>query len=81
METVKKGLINGSKARWNLTEFYMRRKGKAYFRNEYGKTVTSGFSNKQLDALIYGKKYQFKITNLIGSNGEILATKDLHNKK
>ena len=71
METVKKGLIDGSKARWNLTEFYMRRKGKAYFRNEYGKIIIHKCSNKKLDALIYGKKYQFTINKLIRSEKDI----------
>lgn len=70
METVKKGLIDGSKARWNLTEFYMRRGNKAYFRNEYGKIITEG-TNKQLNALEYGKKYQFTINKLIRSEKDI----------
>lgn len=56
---------NKSKARFMLTEFYMRRKGKAYFRNKYGKTVTEDNNDYE-----YGKEYQFKINKLVRNEND-----------
>ncbi len=53
-----------SKAKFLPTEFYMRRKGKAYFRNKYGKIVID-------DSGLFecGKTYQFKIGSLTRGTG------------
>ena len=57
-------------------EFYMKWKGKAYFRNEFCVKVVQFDEFEQEMSLKYGKKYDFVIRNLINSDGEILFTKD-----
>lgn len=56
---------NESKAKFEPTTFYMRRKGKAYFRNKWGKVVTM-----DMQKLEYGKEYQFKINKLVRSEND-----------
>jgi len=54
-------------------EFYMRRRDKAYFRNEDGEYIIDECTTFPLE---YGKRYDSIIRHLVDSNGKILAIKD-----
>lgn len=56
-------------------EFYMKRKGKAYFRNGNGKYIIEEYIKIPIE-LKYGKKYDFIISNLVDTNGKILAKRE-----
>ena len=56
---------------WSQMEFYMKRKGKGYFRNEFGIKAVQLDEWSKLVYFKYGQKYDFEIAGLYRSLDDI----------